>query len=134
MTHPALALQAAVRAALIADSGVGALVGDRIYDEPPRGPTFPYVSFGEARASDWSTGTETGAEHRLVLNVWSRHRGKAECWAIVEALQAILDDAALTLDGHRLINLRFETADVRRDRDRITWTASVRFRAVTEPL
>lgn len=132
MTHPALALQAVVFAALIADAGVGALVGDRIYDDPPRHPTYPFVSFGEARVSDWSTGTEAGAEHRLALNVWSRHRGKAECWSILEAIQAAIDDAALSPDGHDLINLQFETAEVRRDRDRITWNGTARFRAVTE--
>ncbi len=133
MTHPSLALQKAVFAALVADSGVGALIGDRIYDAPPRNATFPYASFGEARASDWSTGTEDGAEHRLTLDVWSRERGKAECWAVLEAIQAVLNDAALTLDGQALVNLRFETAETRRDPDGITWHGVARFRAVTEP-
>lgn len=132
MTHPSLALQAAMFAALVADGGVGALVGDRIHDAPPRNAAFPYVHFGEARASDWSTGTETGAEHRITLDVWSRQRGKAECWAVIEAVKGVLHDAALTLDGHALINLRLETAEARRDRDGVTWRGTMRFRAVTE--
>jgi Protein of unknown function (DUF3168) len=132
MTHPALALQKAVFAALVADSGVGALIGDRIYDAPPRDPAYPYASFGEARVLDWSTGTEQGAEHRLTLHVWSRERGKSECLAVMEAVDAVLDDAALALDGHALVNLRFETADARRDADGITWHGVMRFRAVTE--
>ncbi|SDB31582.1 DUF3168 domain-containing protein [Bauldia litoralis] len=133
MTHPALALQKAVFAALVADGDVGAVLGDRIHDAPPRNATFPYASFGEARASDWSTGTEAGTEHRLTLQVWSRERGKAECWRALEAIRAALDDAALTLDGHALVNLRFEAAETRRERDGITWRGVARFRAVTEP-
>ncbi|MCB1500462.1 MAG: DUF3168 domain-containing protein [Bauldia sp.] len=133
MTSPALALQAAVHAALVADASVGAVVGDRIHDAPPRNAAFPFIALGEARTGDWSTGTEDGAEHRLVLHVWSRHRGKAECWTAIEAIRAALHEAALAVEGHRLVNLRFETADVGADRDGITWHGVARFRAVTEP-
>lgn len=133
MTHPALALQKAVFAALVADAGVGAAIGDRIFDAAPRSAVFPYATFGDARVGDWSTGTEDGAEHRLVLHVWSREPGKAVCWAILEAIRSALHDAALDLDGHALVNLRFEAADVGQDRDGITWHGVARFRAVTEP-
>ena len=133
MTHPSLALQKAVYAALAGDAVLGGLVDDRIFDAPPRNVPFPYVSFGNAQGNDWSTGTETGTEHRVVLDVWSRHRGKAECWAIAEAVTMVLDDAALTLDGHALVNLRLETAETGRDADGLTWHGVVRFRAVTEP-
>jgi hypothetical protein len=133
MTHPSLALQKAVFAALAGAGGGGATIGDRIHDAPPRNVAFPCATFGDARIGDWSTGTEAGAEHRLVLHVWSRERGKAECWAILEAIRAALHDAALDLDGHVLVNLRLEAADVGQDRDGITWHGVVRFRAVTEP-
>ena len=36
-------------------------------------------------------------------------------------------------DGHRLVNLRFSIADIRREADGRTYHALVRFRAVTEP-
>lgn len=133
MTYPALALQKAVFAALVADGAVGALVGDRIHDAAPRNAVFPYVSLGEASLVDWSTGSEDGAEHRLVLHVWSRERGKSESYAILEALRARLHDATLELEGHALVNLRFEFADAARDPDGITWHGVARFRAVTEP-
>jgi hypothetical protein len=132
MTHPALALQKAVYAALTADAGVGAAIGDRIFDAAPRNAAFPYATFGDTRVGDWSTGTEEGAEHRLVLHVWSRALGKAECWAALEAIRMALHDAALDLDGHVLVNLRFEAADVGQDRDGITWHGAARLRAVTE--
>jgi len=132
MTHPALALQQAVVAALIADAAVGALIGDRIYDAPPRDAVFPYATVGDTRVADLSTATEAGAEHRLTLNVWSRERGKRQCYEILEAIEAALHDAPLALDDHALVNLRFEFAEVGRERDGITYRGQARFRAVTE--
>jgi hypothetical protein len=133
MTAPALAMQKAVYAALVADTATGALIGDRIYDAVPRAATFPYASFGDGTVRDWSTGTEDGAEHRLVLHAWSRERGRRETWTILAALKDALHDAALELEGHALINLRFEFADAALDPDGITWHGVIRFRAVTEP-
>ncbi len=133
MISSALALQKAVYAALVADDGVGALIGDRIYDGAPRDAVFPYLTIGRMTATDWSTGSEDGAEHRLTLDIWSRAHGKSECHAIAEAIRAVLHDAALALDGHGLINLRCETGDTMRDPDGITFHGRLCFRAVTEP-
>ena len=132
MPHPSLSLQKAIFAALVAAGDVGALIGDRIYDAAPRNAVFPYLGIGEMRFADWSTGTETGAEHRLTLHVWSRQPGKAESYAVMAAVTAALDDAALALDGHGLVNLRFESGSAARDPDGITWHGVMRFRAVTE--
>ena len=43
-----------------------------------------------------------------------------------------LDDAPLAPSGHRLVNMRFSLADIRRESDGRTYHALVRFRAVTE--
>jgi hypothetical protein len=110
------------------------LGGAHIYDEPPRAVAFPYVTLGEARVIDWSTGTDTGEEHQLTLHAWSRQGGHKEAHLITGALLQALNDASLTLSDHRLINLRFSVADLRREADGRTYHALVRFRAVTEPL
>ena len=133
MTPAALALQKAVYGALITDAGVAALVGNRIFDGPPRNLAFPSVTFGDTRSADWSTATEDGAEHRLQLHAWSRERGKAECWAVLDAIRAALAAGGLEPDGHALVNLRFESMDVGQDRDGLTWHGIARFHAVTEP-
>ena len=104
-----------------------------IYDEPPNNPAFPYVTLGEQRIADFSTGTERGEEHQLTLHAWSRQGGHKEAHLVAGALLQALDDAPLTLDDHRLINFRFALADVRREADGRTYHAVVRFRAVTEP-
>lgn len=134
MTTAAVALRAAIHDALVADGAVAAaLGGPRIYDEPPAAAAFPYVTLGEARLNDFSTGSEPGAEHHLTLHAWSRQGGHKEAHVIAGALLQALDDAPLTLADHRLINLRFAVADVRREADGRTYHALVRFRAVTEP-
>ncbi len=133
-TAAAAALRAAIHDALVADAPLTALLGGpRIYDEPPASVVFPYVTLGEARVADWSTGSERGEEHQLVLHAWSRQGGHKEAHLVAGALLQALDDAPLTLTDHRLVNMRFALADVRREADGRTYHALVRFRAVTEP-
>ena len=128
------ALRAAIHDALLADGALtGLLGGASVYDEPPRDAAFPYVTIGEARIADWSTGTDIGEEHQLALHAWSRQGGHREAHMIAGALLQALDDAPLTLTDHRLVNMRFSVADVRREADGRTYHALVRFRAVTEP-
>jgi len=128
------ALRAAIHRALTTDSGlVAALGGARVYDEPPRDAAFPYVTLGEARISDVSADDGPTQEHQLTLHAWSRQGGHREAHVITGALLQALDDAALSPAGHRLVNLRFAIADIRREADGRTYHASVRFRAVTEP-
>lgn len=135
MSTAAVALRAAIHDALIADGALTSLLGGaKVYDEPPRAAAFPYVTLGEARVSDYSTASEPGEEHQLALHAWSRQGGHREAHLIAGALLQALDDAPLPLTDHRLVNLRFALADVRREGDGRTYHALVRFRAVTEPV
>ncbi len=133
-TAASAALRAAVHDALTADAALSAVLGGpKIYDEPPRAAAFPYVTLGEARIADFSAGGERGEEHQLTLHAWSREGGHKQAHVIAGALLQALDDAALALADHHLINFRFAVADVRREADGRTYHALVRFRAVTEP-
>jgi hypothetical protein len=128
-----LALQRAIYARLAADENLAALIGARLYDNVPGDTGFPYVTLGEALVGDNGTGDSEGAEHRLAFNVYSRGGGRSEAKAIMGALDAALRDAALTLDGFTLVNLRFLDAETRREPDGATWRGTIRFRAATEP-
>ncbi len=131
----AAALRSAIHDALVADGAlVAVLGGPRVYDEPPKAVVFPYVTLGEARITDWSTSSDSGEEHQLTLHAWSRQGGHAQAHQIAGALLQALDNAPLALSDHRLVNLRFSVADVRREADGRTYHALVRFRAVTEPV
>ncbi|MGX9393650.1 DUF3168 domain-containing protein [Nitrobacteraceae bacterium UC4446_H13] len=135
MTSANLALRAAIHHALVADSGLVAVLGGaHVYDAPPRGAAFPYVTLGEARLTDVSADDGPTQEHLLTLHAWSRQGGHKEAHGIAGALLQALDDVPLAPDGHRLVNLRFTVADIRRENDDRTYHAVVRFRAVTEPV
>ncbi len=128
-------LRTAIYAAITADAGLQALIGDpaRVYDDVPPGASFPFITLGAGSASDWSTMTERGAEHLITLHVWSRYEGHKEALAILAALEALLHDASLTLSGHALVNLSVQGTEVLRDPSGNTTHGVIRFRAVTEP-
>ena len=133
-TAASAALRAAIHDALVADAAlVSVLGGPKIYDEPPRAAVFPYVTLGETRIAEFSSGSEPGEEHQLTLHAWSRQGGTREAHLIAGQLLQALDDAPLALADHTLVNFRFALADIRREADGRTYHALVRFRAVTEP-
>lgn len=135
MASASWALQQAIFAQLTNDGALIELLGGvRVYDDVPVRAEFPYVTFAQGSERDWSTGGDAGSEHALTLHVWSRGTGRKEAQVVMEALRASLHDASLTPTGHRLVNLRHETSDVRRDTDGVTYHGIVRFRAVTEPV
>ena len=131
-----LALQSAVVAALTANPDLTAATGGtaRIYDDVPPSTPYPYLSIGQTVERDWSTGTDDGREHTLTLHVWSRTPSRKQVHEIASLVRATLHQAALTLVNHRLINLRHEFTEARREPDNETYRALVRFRAVTEPI
>ena len=123
-----LALQKAVFARLSSDAALTALVAARIHDNPPGDVVHPYLTLGENETRDWPA----GMEHRLTLHCFTRGGGRAEAKTILAAIHAALHDAALGLEGHSLVNLRFLDAQTRREADGITWRGTIRLRAVTE--
>jgi Protein of unknown function (DUF3168) len=126
-----LALQRAMLSRLAADSSLAALVGgSAIYDDVPQGTRPPYVSFGDIATRDWSTKEARGEEHFATLFVWSRERGRKQAYAIIGAIDAALDGAALVLEGHRLVNLSTTFWTVARDGE--NYRGIVRLRAATE--
>jgi hypothetical protein len=134
MTAPATEVQKAIHAALAGDATLVSLLGDaHVYDHAPPDVPFPYITFGRTSVYDWSTGTESGTEQLLTLHVWSKAKGKKEIHALMAAIGTALNDAALTLNGHHLVNLRLEFSEVLFDEDQSVHHGLLRFRAVTEP-
>ena len=132
---PVVSLRKAMRDHLLADATLTAMLGGaRVFDEAPRGIEPPYVTFGDARTRDWSTASDSGAEHVVVLEAWSAQRGVREALAIAARVEALLVDAALTLDNHRLVNMRFLQIETRRENQGRFARASLRLRATTEAL
>ncbi len=132
---PDLALHKALLDHLRADPDLVPLLGDppRVYDQPPDEPAWPLVLLGRAETRPWGGLDGEGVEHALTLTCLSRFDGAEETKAIVAAIRARLHGAALTLEGHRLVNLRVTYADVFRAADARIVQGVLRLRAVTEP-
>ena len=131
----AIAVRKAIHNALAADAALAALLGGvKIYDDAPREAQPPYVAFADFQSRDWSTSSDRGAEHLVFINVWSTQRGAREALAVAEQVRSLIDDQPLTLDGNHLVNLRFLQLDTRRENNGRLTRATLRFRAVTEPL
>ena len=131
----ALALQVAMREALLARTELRSLLGGaHIFDEVPRGATAPYIAFTGIETRDWSVADQKAHEHFVTLETISNQRSRAAAQAIAAEIEAALDDAALILEGHKLINLRSIFSTVSRNVKTENFGVIQRFRAATEPL
>lgn len=98
-THE-IALRKAVRDRLLANAAlVARLGGQRVYDQAPRDAPTPYVVVAQSQVRDWSTMTERGGEHMLLLDVWSQRPGARETLEIMALVANDLDNAQLTVPG-----------------------------------
>lgn len=135
MESASWSLQSAIHQHLTSHAGLTAMLGGaHVWDHVPRGAACPHITIGVSTERDWNTGGESGSEHILTLNVWSRAAGRREADDIAQIVRDALHDQALLLAGHRLINFRHELTEVRRDIRSELYRGVVRFRAVTEPL
>jgi hypothetical protein len=130
----AMELRKALRLALLDDIALSGKLGGsgRIYDEAPPQASVPYIVLGDIRVRDWSTATDTGSEHIIVLEIWSGHHGVHDCMEIAALVEAVLDAATIGLPGHNLVLLRSDSIETgRRDRGRLTM-ARLRLRALID--
>jgi hypothetical protein len=133
--NAAQALQQAMRATLIARAPLTlALGGAHVFDEVPRGSNPPHVQFTSIETRDWSVADQKAHEHFIALDITTNARGRSLAQSISSEVEAALDNAVLTLVDHKLINLRINSASVSRNNKTENFGATLRFRAVTEPL
>jgi Protein of unknown function (DUF3168) len=133
--NPGLALQQAMQQALIANTTLTTLLGgQRIYDELPRGEPAPYVAFEDLETRDWSVKDQKAHEHFVTIFAATNDRRRVMAQAIVSEVETSLDNAALLLNTHRLINLRVVFWNVSRRKSDSNFSATIRLRAATEPL
>lgn len=131
----ALALQKGVRAALVADATITGLVGPRVYDEPPQNVTFPYMRFGDIDPSAFDTDNTEGALVGVSIEAHSRAAsGRVEVVQMAEAVREALhrQEGAVTVSGHTLVELIFQTFSVTRDNEGRGYTAVIALQAMLE--
>lgn len=141
-----IALQRALRAGLIADAAIAALVSSRVYDEPPeRGdPDYatPFIRFGRFIRSPMDTDSTAALDIAFGLEVHTEPAaGRASARQVSDVLYSSLHrqegiiSASLAADGFHLVDLTFEadTDPARRAEDDQAYVATVAFRCLIEP-
>lgn len=114
------AVQTAVYGALVANAGVTALIGSRVYDHVPADAAFPYVVIGETEAEPFDDKTKSGMVQAFGVHTWSRARGAKEAKDVMAAVSAALHRAGLTVTGHELAWIRFTESELMLEDDGLT--------------
>lgn len=102
MTHPILALQGPLVAALRADPELAALAA--VFDAPPKGSLPPYLTIARHDLLPRDGDETPGNEHRLVLHAWASDASRKAVVAIAERVVAVAMDAGL--NGELVVTLR----------------------------
>jgi len=132
MIDAELSLRSALRAAILRDATLAAMLNQGVYDEAPRHAVLPYASFSEVKLRDWSTGSDRGLEHDFVLDIWSAAPGTRETIQIADLIVALLARTPIQLQTHTLVDLRFVSFEAARQSNGRVARGRLRLRAITE--
>lgn len=115
------AIQKAVFARLRADAGVAALVGVRVYDNPPADAVLPYLSFGPVSVVVDRGDCFTARAETVQIDCWSAAQdGFRECKTMVDAVITALDGWSGALEQGAMSGCSVDLVRVFRDADGIT--------------
>jgi hypothetical protein len=131
MSDPSGELQEALLAALTGN--VGDAVGDKVYDEPPVNPTYPYVTLGECQVLPDKADCIDGVIAYPTVHAWSQEKGFAEVKSIAKAILALLDDQPMSLPGFTVVVFEVESVNYLRDPDGLTRHAAITFHSLIQP-
>ena len=134
MSDPSLELQSAIVDKLLADSGVQAVVGSRVYVLPPKAPMFPYISIGDNQVLPDKADCIDGTEIFWQIDGWTRDQTGPEDKEISKAVVAALDDQSLTVSGYNAVIAEINTISYLRDPDGLTRHAAIGFRFLLQAL
>ena len=93
------AVQTSVMAVLAADAPLMALVPGGVWDYVPEDPSWPYVCLESAEEVPEDTYALQGRRVRLTFSIFSVFQGRAEQFAILDALVRLLRHTQLVIAG-----------------------------------
>lgn len=125
-------LQAALYARLAGDAAIATLVQGAIYDAVPDTAPDLFVAIGPERVTERSDATGSGAVHQLQISVVTRRNGYSAAKAVAALVSDALDGGGLALGRGRLVSMRFQRAQARRDEGEGTRRIDLWFRARLE--
>ena len=124
-------LQSAIYSALTGDATLMALITG-VFDRPPQGTAFPYITLGESFGRDLSTLATVGMEHHFTLHVWSREGGRKQAAQIMERLHTLLHQVILTVTGQTMVTMSFVSSTIMLEDDGWTYHGEMQFHTVLQ--
>ena len=128
MSHPIVALQAALVAALQADS---ALAGIAVFDAPRRGAVAPYVAIARHDLLPRDGDAAPGFEHRVMVHCWAADPSRKAVLVLAECVVAAAD--GLAPDAVRVTHRLHERTDTAIDLETGQARAAVALKFFSEP-
>jgi hypothetical protein len=110
----ALAVQKAVRDALIADTQLMSLITG-VFDFVDERQPYPYIETGHAVETPDNAHDRHSSSTLVTLHIWSQGRGFAEALTIAARVIQALDHTPLTVVGHTHTWTRFVTLQTLKD-------------------
>ncbi len=128
------AVERAVLDALRADVGVRAVLGvaPRVFAGDAEKPAYPYLEVSRHALEDVSGADALMWRHELDLAVMTSVGGREEAREAADAVRAVVDAGALSIEGYRCVLASAPFIDVMRASVHL-WRALVRVRLQVEP-
>jgi hypothetical protein len=125
------AFQQAIYQLLNSDLSLTALV-DGVYSYVPEHTDYPYLVVQIDEITPYNTSIISGIEVVFSVYCFSQKSGQSECYAILQKVYEILQDATPTITGYAAVNTRFQDSQFDLLNDGITTRGSVTFRSVIQ--
>ena len=87
--HPIIEVQEALVRALKDDAALGALVGEAVFDAPPKGQTPPYVVIRRHDVVQRDGDLAVLQEHHVLLHCWTDQPSRKRVLEIAERVVAV---------------------------------------------
>jgi hypothetical protein len=134
MTHPIVALQGALVAALKADATLTGLIGaDTIFDAPAKASSTPYIVIARHDLVPRDGDAAPGNDHRVLLHLWHPDASRKAVLAIADRVLAVVLDGVLSPAGLLVTNRNHERTDTAIDLETGAARAALTLRFFTEP-
>lgn len=130
--HVLTSLKTMLRAHVLAQPEVAALIGAAFHDMPQKTANPPFLAFGNALVRDDSSQLSDAVTVDLEIIALAHERGTTRAMSLAAALEAALDAPMPALEGHRLIALERPEARIQHDPEKNLVRASYRLRAYIE--
>lgn len=88
-----------------------------VFDDPPQGQTFPYVTIGDTAESPLDDSCTRRWLVTATIHVWSRYDGYKEVKQIQGEIDSALVNESAVTDDYQILPIQPDTANTFRDPD-----------------